>query len=281
MLRKLLHVSKRRGTGQRATAVFETRRTDWRSPTQVRNEGKLAMIRIAICDDAQKDALTVERAAREALDAEKIPCETQVYLRADNLIADMEDDGTFYDLFLLDIEMPELHGMDLPDRIHVILPNSKVIFVTSHIEYAVDAFELSVFRYVPKTDLASRLGRAVVDAAKLILAQADREYIVEASGRFERIAYKDILFVRKDGGNCVIVTVDRESKIRKSLESVRDELGSEDFVLIDRGLLVNMAHVMRVEDREAVLDSEQSFAISRRKRLEVRNALVHFWGKHL
>lgn len=239
------------------------------------------MIRIAICDDVQKDALTVEHVTKEALRAERIPCETQVYLRADNLVADVEDDGTCYDLFLLDIEMPGLHGMDLPDRIHTTLPDSITIFVTSHIEYAVDAFELSVFRYVPKADLVSRLGRAVVDAARFILLQTDREYIVETSGRFEKIALKDILYVHKDGKKCIIAAGDRETKIRKSLESVHEELGSDDFMLIDRGLLVNMAHIVRVEDRQAVLENGQSFPISRRRLQEVRSALAHFWGERL
>ena len=49
-----------------------------------------------------------------------------------------------FDLLLLDIEMPGVTGMELAERLRPFLPDVKIIFVTSHIEYAIDAFELSV-----------------------------------------------------------------------------------------------------------------------------------------
>ena len=45
--------------------------------------------------------------------------------------------------------MPGITGMELSEKIKPHLPNVKIIFITSHIEYAIDAFELSIFRYVP------------------------------------------------------------------------------------------------------------------------------------
>ena len=50
-----------------------------------------------------------------------------------------------FDLILLDIEMPESTGMEIAEKIKPYLPNVKIIFITSHIEYAIDAFELSIF----------------------------------------------------------------------------------------------------------------------------------------
>lgn len=42
-------------------------------------------------------------------------------------------------------------------------------------EYAIDAFELSIFRYVPQNDLEKRLKTVVADAAKLIELEAGKE----------------------------------------------------------------------------------------------------------
>lgn len=75
--------------------------------------------------------------------------------------------------------------MELSEKIKPHLPNVKIIFITSHIEYAIDAFELSIFRYVPKSDLSNRLVSAVADAAKLIELESGREYIIQAAGRME------------------------------------------------------------------------------------------------
>ena len=76
--------------------------------------------------------------------------EIAAYTSSDNLLYDITEDSFFFDLILLDIEMPGSTGMETAEKIKPFLPNVKIIFITSHIEYAIDAFELSIFRYVPK-----------------------------------------------------------------------------------------------------------------------------------
>ena len=61
------------------------------------------------------------------------------------------------DVLTLDIEMPGISGMEIPQQLKGFLPNVRIIFVTSHTEYAIDAFELSIFRYVPKNNLEVKL----------------------------------------------------------------------------------------------------------------------------
>ena len=56
--------------------------------------------------------------------------------------------ATFFDLILLDIEMPGVTGMEIAEKIKPFLPNVKIIFITSHVEYAIDAFEF-IFSFTP------------------------------------------------------------------------------------------------------------------------------------
>ena len=158
------------------------------------------MLRIAICDD-EKEAVTLhEKIIKDSLQSCGIGYEITTYTYSSNLLSDIAEDGFFYDLLLLDIEMPDVTGMELSKKIKPFLPNIKVIFITSHLEYAIDAFELSIFRYVPKNDLENRLKTAVADAAKLIELEAGKEYMMQAAGRIEKISYTDIFYVQRDGG---------------------------------------------------------------------------------
>ena len=109
-----------------------------------------------------------ERIVKACLQSQGIGYEITTYTQSRNLLYDITDDGFFYDLILLDIEMPGISGMEIPQQLKGFLPNVKIIFVTSHTEYAIDAFELSIFRYVPKNNLEVKLAAAVTDAAKLI-----------------------------------------------------------------------------------------------------------------
>lgn len=240
------------------------------------------LIQIAICDDDKEAVRYHEDIVRNCLHSLDIGCEITAYTQGSNLLFDIADDGFFYDLILLDIEMPGMTGMELSEKIKPHLPNVKIIFITSHIEYAIDAFELSIFRYVPKSDLENRLMQAVADAARLIELEADREYIIQAAGRMEKIPYKDIFYIRRDGGkNAVICSRLGISKVRKSLRQVFDELQAQEFIFIDRGYIVNIIQIMKISESTAYLKNGEMLPISRSHLQEVKKQINRFWGEHI
>lgn len=151
------------------------------------------MLRIAICDDdenmVQKNTGITEEVLRQCGSAGKI----SAYTRSSNLLCDITEDGFFFDLILLDIEMPGRSGMEIAELVKPFLPDVKIIFITSHIEYAIDAFELSIFRYVPKDDIGKRLPAAVTDAVRLIGLEEGKVYTIQTNSRLEKITYKEIM----------------------------------------------------------------------------------------
>lgn len=239
------------------------------------------MIRIAICDDEEKAVSLHEEIVKTSLQLCGIGYEITTYTRSTNLLFDITDDGFFFDLILLDIEMPGISGMEIPKRIKSFLPNAKIIFVTSHTEYAIDAFELSIFRYVPKSNLEIKLTAAVTDAARLIELEAGKEYTIQTSNRMEKISYKDIYYIQRDGKNASIVSGIGISKVRKSLQQVFDELNTPEFIFIDRGYIVNIIQIMKISGGMAVLKNGDRLPISRSHLQEVKQQINRFWGAHI
>ena len=142
------------------------------------------MIRIAICDDDSKTVQSNTHAAELCLTQLGMAGEIETYTQSDNLLYDITEDSFYYDLILLDIEMPGHTGMELAAKIKPYLPNVKIIFITSHIEYAIDAFELSIFRYVPKNEIKNRLPTAITDALKLLSLEDGKVYTIQTNSRF-------------------------------------------------------------------------------------------------
>ena len=177
--------------------------------------------------------------------------------------------------------MPGISGMEIPQQIKGFLPNVRIIFVTSHTEYAIDAFELSIFRYVPKNNLEAKLSAAVIDAAKLIDLEAGQEYTIQTINRMEKIPFKDIFYVQRDGKNANIVSSSGTAKVRKSLQQVFAELNTPEFIFIDRGCIVNIIHIMKISDGIVVLKNGEQLPISRSHLQEVKQKINQFWGAHI
>lgn len=239
------------------------------------------MLHIAVCDDDSQAVRSHTKIAEECLAQCGTVGEIAAYTDSDNLLYDITEDDFFFDLILLDIEMPGSTGMELAEKIKPFLPNVRIIFITSHIEYAIDAFELSVFRYVPKEDTDKRLPAAIRDALGLILLEDGRAYTIQTNSRFEKIPYKEIYYIERDGKNASITAAGGSSKVRKSLQQVYQELGAEEFIYIDRGCIVNMIHIMQIKEGMAVLKNGASLPISRSHLQKVKEQINTYWGTHI
>lgn len=239
------------------------------------------MLQIAICDDDKNAVAAHAKMTEESMQRCRAAGQISTYTDSENLLYDITQDKFFFDLILLDIEMPGSTGMEVAEKIKPFLPNVKIIFITSHIEYAIDAFELSVFRYVPKNDIEKRLSAAIEDAVRLISLEEGRTYTIQTNSRLERIPYKEIYSIERDGKNASITAENGVSKVRKSLQQVYEELASEEFIYIDRGCIVNMIHIMQVKDGMAVLKNGISLPISRSHLQEVKEKINIYWGTHI
>lgn len=221
--------------------------------------------------------------------------------RADDAFQALEKlEKSPYDVILLDINMPELSGFELIDRLRERdQPVPSIIFVTAHDEHAIRAFEKHAVDYVLKPfsneRIAEALNRAVrrsagERAAKLVTAMDHLQTLAEKKA--PRIAIKAkgrILFL--DPGNIVAVQAEgnyvllqRESGsylLRESISTMAEKLKPYGFIRIHRSVLVNSSFV---EEIEPCLTGEyglrirggRQFTVTRTYKKNLRS-LAEFW----
>lgn len=239
------------------------------------------MIYIAICDDNEKSVQILKNKVMEYLKQNSLLADVKVYTQSRMLQYDIQE-GRHFDLILSDIEMPNIDGMNLAAYVKRYLPEVLIIFITSYLKYAVDAFELSIFRYIPKNSINTRLPHALKDAINMINIQADKYYKIEMPSRVEKIPYHKILYIQREGKNSVIMLTDNSiTKVRKSLSQVFKEFNSEDFIYVDRGDIVNLAHVMGIKDGIVELKNGVRLPTSHAKLEQVKIKLSEFWGEQI
>lgn len=244
------------------------------------------MLQIGICDDEPLLLEEIKKITEDCLQRQQAFSILSTFTDGKALLYEIQD-GKHFDLLLLDIEMPGISGMELAERIHGLLPDALMIFVTAHYKYAVDAYALHIFRYIPKNQLKGRLSHALKDAVSLLEIQNTASYIISSQNRLERIPLKEILYIEKDGKNALFHTVPAtnpleapaksDRRIRKTLAEIFEELDSEEFYFIERGFIVNLRHVTGVSHTDCILTDQTRLPVSQSRLPEFKKKLNTYW----
>lgn len=237
------------------------------------------MYKIAICDDNPMYLNTIAKMVKEIC-SNVFPCEIKKYENGMHLYYDVEE-KQYFDIYLLDIEMPEISGMETARKIKKLHPSALIIFITSYSEYVYDSFALSVFRYIPKAALESRLRQALIDAFQFLSLQKDEYYKLINAATVLKIPYKEIYYIYKNQKNAIFVLDDREERERKSLTSVYEELNSDEFIFVERGYIVNIYNVIGIKENNLILRNETLIPISRSHLKDVKTAFSQYWSKNI
>lgn len=246
------------------------------------------MIRVGLCDD---EPVLLEKLNKFVVDRyaeNQIFVKVSAFEKPQALLYEIED-GAQFDLLLLDIEMPQIGGMELAERIKRLLPGALIIFITSHMEYVLDAYELSVFRYISKADFDERLTHALLDAAAMVEVQLRESYIIQSQNRLERIPLQNLLYITHEGKNALLVTdlpAAGEEKsvcyrVRKTLQQVYGELDEKEFLFIDRGCIVNLSKIMSIRENCCILKDGTQLPVSQSRMQRLKDRLLEFWNQHI
>lgn len=235
----------------------------------------------AIVDDSQDYREYVKEVLRtiavengEVIDYREFP-------GAEPLVYEMED-GIFFDIYILDIEMPDMNGMELAKEIRRRKPDCRIIFVTSYSRYALESYEIDAYQYILKDKLAARLPAVL----KKLFAEAREErdgayYIISTDSRQERFRCRDIIRIYKEGKNAVFVTKEHVYKQRTSLSEVKRGLPPEEFIFIERGIIVNLRHVYGIKKNGIELSNGEIAMASRAYSQKVKESITRYWGQRI
>lgn len=192
--------------------------------------------------------------------------EAETPLKAINLLAQYS-----IDLLFLDIEMPQMSGLELLKKI----PNPPAVIVTTaYPQYALEGFELDVLDYLLKPISIERFIKAALKAKGFYeqknknLATSADYFFVKCDGKIERIEIKDLLYVKALENYIVLQTTQRKYITYLTMRGLEEYLPTEQFVKIHKSYLVPVGKIDRIEGNEIHVGDEK-LPLSRNLRAEV------------
>ena len=235
---------------------------------------------VAICDEDPKEIAWTTRVI-DSYNKER-PVRDQVIVRAfpsaKNLWFELVD-RDIADIFILDINMPEMNGLELAHRIRQMNSRAVIIFLDSHIEYADDSYKVEAFRFILKNEREEHLPEAL-DAAIARLGGARSQYIgFRQDGEIIRVAFSDIIYVEK---------VDRKLEVHtlmqgiitsnETLTALFHRLNSDRFFFADQSYFINLDHLIRLGDHTVrMIGTRQMLRVSRRMWPAIKSAALKEW----
>ncbi|MEA3422898.1 MAG: LytTR family DNA-binding domain-containing protein [Bacillota bacterium] len=169
------------------------------------------------------------------------------------------------DIVFLDIQMPRKSGLEIAKEILKFVPKVKIIFLTAHVTYAIDAFAVNAVDYLLKPTDKERLDIALNKIITLndkthIDKSSNRSFIsLYSKGSFRPVKYEDILYCKSDDGIVTIHTKNNKFNYTGTLSHLEEILISPCFFRCHRSYIVNLEHIEKIEPTERTYTLKMHF----------------------
>ena len=175
------------------------------------------------------------------------------------------------DIIVLDVEMPELSGLDF---IKSIINVEHIVLISSHKTYAAESYDYNVTDYIVKPINKKRLDQAV-EKVKLvsdsIKTSFERDFAFVKDGtKIIRIDFKEILFIEALADYVQINTIHGRYTVLATMKSMQANLPEDDFFRIHRSYIVRKDKIRVIEDNMILMETK-NIPISRSSKQEFFN----------
>ncbi|WP_294331573.1 LytTR family DNA-binding domain-containing protein [uncultured Chryseobacterium sp.] len=173
------------------------------------------------------------------------------------------------DLIFLDIQMPELTGINF---MKILGDKKKYILTTAYSEYALEGYEHHVIDYLLKPVPFERFYKSALKAHERFMTAEIKEethFFVKSSGQQHRINFKNILYVESIRDYINIKTAEQEYIVLDTLKSMEQQLPGMSFIRIHKSFIVNLHQINNVAGKKVTLISGNEIPVGESYRMNL------------
>lgn len=237
------------------------------------------MIKIAVCDDDTKFISNILKYALSVSIKESGLNPDVSFFTDGTMLLNKFQNGLFYDIVILDIDMPKINGKKLAAKLREFDMSFFLAFITSYSDELVNTIPYRINAFIPKNGDINRyiaeLTRIFSDYKKI---KPEREIIqVNQNGEMSylTIPLNTIYWFEFIDKTIRMNTILGEYILSEHIFSkITENYTCKGFFEIHRNILVNLKKIRSVGDFSVVLDDGEQMPLSRRKRKSLLKAMA-------
>lgn len=236
------------------------------------------MLRIAVCDDEQayldKTCAMLEQYAAE----NKLEYTPEAFSNA-SVLLDCIEEGLRHDIYLLDIYMPGVSGMSIATELRAIAVQSPVIFLTSSVDHAVEAFGVDATHYLLKPYTRQNFFAAMDKAVRNICDHPEESIVLKVDNEYQNIVVSKILYCEaNDKYQRLCLETGEKVLIRMTGSDLYEKLKAFGcFYRCGRAHIINLAQIKKVTPASAILRDGTEIPLPRTAVAGLRTAFFDYF----
>ena len=238
------------------------------------------MFRIALCDDDVKQRQLTHKLLDSYFSLRSTAAKIWEYSSGQALLNAMFDET--FDLYLLDIVMPEMDGIDLGAELRKSDESGVIIYLTTSPDFALQGYSVKAASYLLKPVQEDELFRALDDAFKAITNRREQSIMVKTADGMSRLLLDHILYVEQKeraphyhlkDGSCVVGLT-----IQTSFQDIMQPLlADKRFYLCGASFVLNLHCIKSINKADVLFVGGQQTTVPRRAAAELNTAWIHYW----
>jgi Response regulator of the LytR/AlgR family len=229
------------------------------------------MIRIAVCDDEEKELVkTKEICKAYMLSHPGYDLKIVSFLSAEELMLYINKQEKF-DILLLDIYMPNITGTQLAHSLRDNRDECQIIFLTTSLNHAIEAFSLHAVHYLVKPYQEEQLVDALEKALSMMERNHRAQITLKTATGIQKINYMDFLYAETQKHNQLIHTADGKIHTVRITSNGLFELLSSDkrFYKCGSTYLINLGKIEEIAMKYILFENGEQIPMQRRQYREM------------
>lgn len=238
------------------------------------------MKRIAICEDEKNQQEIIQKLLNSYIKKHEISFDIKTYSNAAQLLNEA-DNIEPYDLYLLDIYLPDETGISLAKKLCQKNITSPIIFITSSRDHALDAYTVNAVQYLLKP-LKEQAFFSAIDIAIQRSELEKRKYVIlKYDGQLHTISINDIVYTESYGHHQIIYLTNQETlSVRISSRDLYTKLeSSQRFARCGSSYILNIGNIKNLHSKMVTMTNGTEIPIPRGAYTELKEQYFAYYSE--